>query len=77
MNYFLFYFTNFLPKAGANIKPFFLSNKTFLRFFLKLFRKLLASHLKVYFLSELIPKSLPILADANIQPFLVSNKILI
>ena len=45
MNFYFFtIFSTFFPKAGANIKPFFVSNKTFLRFFLKPYFKLLASH---------------------------------
>ena len=74
MNSLISIFITFFPKAGANIKPFFVSNKTFLRFFLKLFRKLLASQNKSISNQNFLTSTLSVLADANIQPFLFSRK---
>ncbi|QHI36138.1 hypothetical protein IMCC3317_46790 [Kordia antarctica] len=65
---------SFPLKAGANIKPFFVSNKTFLRFF---FEAVFSNFLPLFnqsFIIRTVLNPLPFLADANIQPFYIFQK---
>lgn len=68
----LFLYT-FILKAGANIKPFFHSHKTFLRFFLKLFCKLLASYIK-YRISKNFAINVPVFSGCKHTTFFYSQQ---
>ena len=73
MNFFLLLLYTFKRKAGANIKPFFLSHNTFLKFLLKKkftpFFNTISKHIL-----ELLQNNLSRFERANIQPLFPYNQ---